>query len=169
MNASNILANGATSATINLNTTLDWYYPSAVSFVTDLYVPIIVPNVSKVGVDVNGGFAEFVTVPAANAWRIPPNVPIEVAAVMEPLGNAVHTAFAGPLSGCNIAVTGRGPDRARPGRSVLVGRRKICRRMMSIRFQRDRTPWRHRWTRSGTGAPWRARKPSSSGRTGSSS
>jgi threonine 3-dehydrogenase len=66
-------------------------------------------NTRILGVDVNGGFAEFVTVPAVNAWRAPANIPIEVAAVMEPLGNAVHTAFAGPLSGCNIAVTGCGP------------------------------------------------------------
>jgi threonine 3-dehydrogenase len=61
------------------------------------------------GVDVNGGFAEYVAVPAVNAWRVPANVSLEVGAVMEPLGNAVHTAFAGPLSGCNIAVTGCGP------------------------------------------------------------
>ncbi|MEK7823554.1 MAG: L-threonine 3-dehydrogenase [Candidatus Eisenbacteria bacterium] len=66
-------------------------------------------NTRILGVDVNGGFAEFVTVPAVNAWRAPANIPIEVAAVMEPLGNAVHTAFAGPLSGCNVAVTGCGP------------------------------------------------------------
>ncbi|MGH7730377.1 MAG: alcohol dehydrogenase catalytic domain-containing protein, partial [Candidatus Eiseniibacteriota bacterium] len=66
-------------------------------------------NTRILGVDVNGGFAEMVTVPAVNAWRAPANIPIEVAAVMEPLGNAVHTAFAGPLSGCNIAVTGCGP------------------------------------------------------------
>jgi len=58
---------------------------------------------------VNGGFAEYVAVPAVNAWRAPSNIPIEVAAVMEPLGNAVHTAFAGPISGCNLAVTGCGP------------------------------------------------------------
>ncbi len=61
------------------------------------------------GVDVNGGFAEYVAVPAVNAWRAPANVSLEVAAVMEPLGNAVHTAFAGPLSACNILVTGCGP------------------------------------------------------------
>ena len=66
-------------------------------------------NTRILGVDVNGGFAEYVAVPAENAWRVPANVPIEVAAVMEPLGNAVHTAFAGPLSGCNLAVTGCGP------------------------------------------------------------
>ena len=66
-------------------------------------------NTRILGVDVNGGFAEFVTAPAVNAWHVPANIPIEVAAVMEPLGNAVHTAFAGPLSGCNIAITGCGP------------------------------------------------------------
>lgn len=66
-------------------------------------------NTRILGVDVNGGFAEYVAVPAENAWRVPANVPIEVAAVMEPLGNAVHTAFSGPLSGCNLAVTGCGP------------------------------------------------------------
>ena len=66
-------------------------------------------NTRILGVDVNGGFAEYVAVPAANAWRAPANVPIEVAGVMEPLGNAVHTAFAGPLAACTIAVTGCGP------------------------------------------------------------
>jgi threonine 3-dehydrogenase len=66
-------------------------------------------NTRILGVDVDGGFAEFVKAPAFNAWPVPRNIPIEVAAVMEPLGNAVHTAFAGPLSGCNIAVTGCGP------------------------------------------------------------
>ena len=66
-------------------------------------------NTRILGVDVPGGFAEYVAVPAVNAWPIPAGVPVDVAAVMEPCGNAVHTAFAGPLSGCNIAVTGCGP------------------------------------------------------------
>ena len=66
-------------------------------------------NTKILGVDINGGFAEYVAVPAVNAWRVPVNVPLEVAAVMEPCGNAVHTAFAGPLSGCSIAVSGCGP------------------------------------------------------------
>src|SRR6516225_5320126 len=66
-------------------------------------------NTRILGVDVNGGFAEFVAVPAVNCWNVPAGIPLEVAAVMEPCGNAVHTAFAGPLSGCSIAVTGCGP------------------------------------------------------------
>jgi threonine 3-dehydrogenase len=60
-------------------------------------------------VDVNGGFAEYAVAPAVNAWRAPANVPLEVQAVMEPLGNAVHTAFSGDLSACRIAVSGCGP------------------------------------------------------------
>ena len=66
-------------------------------------------NTRILGVDVNGGFAEYVAVPAVNCWRIPAGLPLEVAAVMEPCGNAVHTAFAGELSGRSIAVTGCGP------------------------------------------------------------
>ena len=66
-------------------------------------------NTRILGVDVNGGFAEYVAVPAVNAWRAPQNVPLEVAGVMEPLGNAVHTAFSGELSAAAIAVTGCGP------------------------------------------------------------
>src|SRR5258706_9330697 len=66
-------------------------------------------NTRILGVDVNGGFAEYVAVPAVNAWRAPSNIPLEAAGVMEPLGNAVHTAFAGPIAACNLAVTGCGP------------------------------------------------------------
>jgi threonine 3-dehydrogenase len=66
-------------------------------------------NTRTLGIDIHGGFAEYVAVPAVNAWPIPPGVPLEVAAIMEPCGNAVHTAFAGELSGCTVAVTGCGP------------------------------------------------------------
>ena len=66
-------------------------------------------NTKILGVDVNGGWAEYVVVPASNAWRCPANIPIEVQGIMEPLGNAVHTAYAGDLSACRIAVTGCGP------------------------------------------------------------
>ncbi|MCC6348115.1 MAG: L-threonine 3-dehydrogenase [Candidatus Eisenbacteria bacterium] len=66
-------------------------------------------NTRILGVDLNGGFTEYVAIPAVNAWRVPPGVPLEVAAILEPTGNAVHTAFSGPLSGCNIGVTGCGP------------------------------------------------------------
>jgi threonine 3-dehydrogenase len=66
-------------------------------------------NTRILGVDLNGGFAQYVAVPAVNAWRAPANISLEAAAVMEPLGNAVHTAFSGPLSACSLLVSGCGP------------------------------------------------------------
>ena len=69
-------------------------------------------NVKILGVDVNGCFAEYVKLPASNAWRNDPNLPPNVASILEPLGNAVHTCFAGgggDLAGGTILVTGCGP------------------------------------------------------------
>ena len=83
-------------------------------------------NTRILGVDLNGGFAQFVTVPAVNAWRAPANITLEAAAVMEPLGNAVHTAFSGPLSACSIAVTGCGPI-GLFGIAVATRRRRVAR------------------------------------------
>ena len=56
MAANNVLPNGATSANITLGTTAECYYPSMVSFMTDLYTPIIAPNMLKLASDVNGGY-----------------------------------------------------------------------------------------------------------------
>ena len=53
IDANGILANGASSATINLNTTNDTYFPGVVSFSTELYAPRL--DVAKSGVDINGG------------------------------------------------------------------------------------------------------------------
>ena len=61
------------------------------------------------GVDVDGAFASYVVVPARNVWKLDPAIPDEVAAIMDPLGNAVHTALAFPLAGATVAVTGAGP------------------------------------------------------------
>ncbi len=56
-----------------------------------------------------GGFAELVVVPAFNVFRIPKDVPDEVAAFFDPLGNAVHTALAFDLVGEDVLITGAGP------------------------------------------------------------
>ena len=66
-------------------------------------------NVQIVGVDRPGAYAEYVCVPAANAWAIPAGMPLEHAAALEPLGNAVHTVLAGEIAGAATAVTGCGP------------------------------------------------------------
>jgi threonine 3-dehydrogenase len=66
-------------------------------------------RVQILGVDRSGAYAEFVAVPARNCWLIPEGMPLEVAAALEPLGNAVHTVLAGEIAGCSALVTGCGP------------------------------------------------------------
>ncbi len=62
-----------------------------------------------IGVDRQGCFAEYIVIPAVNAWHNPPEMDPAVAALQEPLGNAVHTAFAGELTAKTVLVTGCGP------------------------------------------------------------
>jgi threonine 3-dehydrogenase len=61
------------------------------------------------GVGRDGAFAEYVALPAANAWvhRVP--VELDVAAIFDPFGNAVHTALSFPLVGEDVLITGAGP------------------------------------------------------------
>ena len=66
-------------------------------------------NLRILGLDVDGGFAEHVRVPARVAWKVRPELPIERAALFEPLGNAVHAAMRFDVSGQPIAVYGCGP------------------------------------------------------------
>lgn len=66
-------------------------------------------NVKILGVDIPGCFAEYVVVPAENAWLNDPSLPFEIASVQEPFGNAVHTVFAGHgVTGRSVAVIGCG-------------------------------------------------------------
>ncbi len=66
-------------------------------------------NTRILGVDVDGVFAPYVVIPAENARPTSRSVPPEVATVQDPLGNAVHTALAGPLYDRSVLVTGCGP------------------------------------------------------------
>lgn len=66
-------------------------------------------NTRILGVDVDGIFAPYVVVPAANARPTPTAVPPEVATIQDPLGNAIHTALSGPVYDRTILVTGCGP------------------------------------------------------------
>ncbi len=61
------------------------------------------------GVQRNGCFAEYIVLPMTNVWRHAPTVPHEIAAIFDPLGNAVHTALAFPVLGEDVLVTGAGP------------------------------------------------------------
>ena len=66
-------------------------------------------NTRILGVDVDGGFAPFAAIPAQNARLTNRDVPAKFAAFKDALGNAVHTAYAGPLVGQTLLITGMGP------------------------------------------------------------
>ncbi|GGE24747.1 L-threonine 3-dehydrogenase [Marinithermofilum abyssi] len=69
----------------------------------------ICANTQIIGVDRNGCFAEYAAMPAENLWKNNKDLPPEVASAMEPMGNAVHTALSGPITGKRVAVIGCGP------------------------------------------------------------
>ena len=66
-------------------------------------------NTRILGVDVDGGFAPFVVIPKDNAVPTDRKIPAKIACFQDALGNAVHTALAGPVEGCSILITGLGP------------------------------------------------------------
>jgi len=67
--------------------------------------------VDTVGVGVNrdGAFAEYLSLPAFNAFKLPDEVPDEWASIFDPFGNAVHTALSFDLVGEDVLITGAGP------------------------------------------------------------
>lgn len=62
-----------------------------------------------VGVDRVGAFAEYISLPMSNIWKQWSSVPRRVAAIFDPLGNAVHTALSFPVLGEDVLITGAGP------------------------------------------------------------
>jgi threonine 3-dehydrogenase len=66
-------------------------------------------NTVGVGVNRPGCFAEFVVIPAFNAFKLPDAIDDDVAAILDPLGNAVHTALAFNVVGEDVLITGAGP------------------------------------------------------------
>jgi len=69
----------------------------------------ICKNLRIIGIDQDGAFAEFVKIPASNIWKLDPAIPEHYGAILDPLGNAVHTVLAGPIAGQTVLVTGCGP------------------------------------------------------------
>jgi threonine 3-dehydrogenase len=63
----------------------------------------------SVGVTHPGAFAEYIAIPATNVWRHRPGIDLDVAAIFDPFGNAVHTALSFPVLGEDVLVTGAGP------------------------------------------------------------
>lgn len=66
-------------------------------------------NTVGVGVNRAGAFAEYLVIPAFNAFKIPENISDELASIFDPFGNAVHTALSFDLVGEDVLITGAGP------------------------------------------------------------
>lgn len=62
-----------------------------------------------VGVNRDGAFAEYLCIPASNAVKVDPSIPLDVLSCFDPLGNATHTALQYDLVGEDVLVTGAGP------------------------------------------------------------
>jgi threonine 3-dehydrogenase len=67
------------------------------------------PETRGIGVNIPGAFAEFVRVPGFNIVPLPDDVDDELGAILDPLGNAVHTALSFDLVGEDVLITGAGP------------------------------------------------------------
>ncbi len=66
-------------------------------------------NTVGVGVDRPGAFAEYLSVPAFNVFKLPDVITDDMAAILDPLGNATHTALSFDLVGEDVLITGAGP------------------------------------------------------------
>ena len=66
-------------------------------------------NTVGVGVNREGAFAEYLAIPAFNAFKIPDDISDELAAIFDPFGNATHTALSFNLVGEDVLITGAGP------------------------------------------------------------
>jgi threonine 3-dehydrogenase len=66
-------------------------------------------HTDSIGVSRAGAFAEYLVMPAGNVWQHKSDIDLDVAAVFDPFGNAVHTALAFPVLGEDVLITGAGP------------------------------------------------------------
>ncbi|NNE52615.1 MAG: L-threonine 3-dehydrogenase [Sulfitobacter sp.] len=67
------------------------------------------PGTRGIGVNVQGAFAQYLRLPAFNVIPLPDDIPDEIGAILDPLGNAVHTALKYDLLGEDVLITGAGP------------------------------------------------------------
>ena len=67
------------------------------------------PNTKGIGVNRQGAFAEYLSIPANNTFKVPDYVSDNVACILDPFGNAVHTGLSFDLTGEDVLITGAGP------------------------------------------------------------
>ncbi|MEZ6036650.1 MAG: alcohol dehydrogenase catalytic domain-containing protein [Planctomycetota bacterium] len=78
------------------------------------------------GINLDGAFAEYVVVSAGNVVKLPKDLPMQVAAILDPLGNAVHTTMKVPVEGQKVAIIGFGPIGAMCGEiAAFVGAQHV--------------------------------------------
>jgi threonine 3-dehydrogenase len=82
-------------------------------------------NTVGVGVNRPGAFAELLSIPAVNAFKLPPSIEDDIASILDPFGNAVHTALAFNMVGEDVLITG-------------CRRRSLCRRATRGDHRRER-------------------------------
>jgi threonine 3-dehydrogenase len=66
-------------------------------------------NTVGVGVNRPGAFAEYLAIPAFNAFKLPDSIPDDIASILDPFGNATHTALTFNMVGEDVLITGAGP------------------------------------------------------------
>lgn len=66
-------------------------------------------NTSGVGVNRQGAYAEYLSIPVTNVWFCDSSIPLDTLACFDPLGNAVHTALSFDILGEDVLITGAGP------------------------------------------------------------
>ncbi len=84
------------------------------------------PNTKGIGVNRQGCFAEYLSVPAANLYKLPEKVSDDLGAILDPMGNATHTALSYDLIGEDVLITGAGPIGIMAGKiAKFVGARNV--------------------------------------------
>jgi len=68
----------------------------------------ICERVKIIGVDRDGCFAQHIVIPEDNVWPVHPDIPDRIAAILDPIGNAMHTVMAAGVSGRSVLITGVG-------------------------------------------------------------
>jgi len=68
----------------------------------------ICEKVDIIGIDRDGCFAQYLSLPEENCWPVDPKIPDPIAAIFDPLGNAMHTVMAAGVSGRSVLITGVG-------------------------------------------------------------
>jgi threonine 3-dehydrogenase len=69
----------------------------------------VCPYTKIIGVDRDGCFAEYISMPATNVWHLDDNVSFDIGGIHDPMGNAFHTALTADIPGATVLVTGCGP------------------------------------------------------------